>query len=45
MKICLLGCTSLTKAPELPATTLANSCYYGMFARMYKFKLHKSTFY
>ena len=25
------GCTSLTKAPVLPATTLANSCYYDMF--------------
>ena len=25
------GCTSLTKAPELPFTTLANSCYSGMF--------------
>ena len=26
------GCTSLTKAPALPATTLANSCYQYMFA-------------
>ena len=25
------GCTSLTTAPELPATTLANRCYFGMF--------------
>ena len=25
------GCTALTKAPELPATTLANSCYSYMF--------------
>ena len=25
------GCTSLTKAPRLPATTLAQSCYYRMF--------------
>jgi hypothetical protein len=25
------GCTSLTTAPELPATTLANYCYEGMF--------------
>ena len=25
------GCTSLTSAPELPATTLADSCYYSMF--------------
>ena len=24
-------CTKLTKAPELPATELADSCYYGMF--------------
>ena len=24
-------CTSLTTAPELPATTLANNCYYSMF--------------
>ena len=27
------GCTSLTTAPELPATTLANNCYYSMFNR------------
>jgi hypothetical protein len=25
------GCTSLTTAPELPATTLAENCYYAMF--------------
>jgi hypothetical protein len=25
------SCTSLTTAPELPATTLTNYCYYGMF--------------
>ena len=25
------GCTSLTTAPELPATTLAKSCYHEMF--------------
>ena len=25
------GCSSLTQVPALPATTLANSCYYGMF--------------
>ena len=25
------GCTSLTTAPELPATTLAECCYYQMF--------------
>ena len=27
------GCTSLTKAPVLPATTLADSCYTSMFIR------------
>ena len=26
------GCTSLTKAPVLPATTLAQKCYFGMFS-------------
>jgi hypothetical protein len=26
-----LNCTSLTTAPELPATTLAEICYYYMF--------------
>ena len=26
------GCTSLAEAPELLATTLADYCYYGMFA-------------
>ena len=26
------GCTSLTTAPELPATTLASECYQAMFA-------------
>jgi hypothetical protein len=25
------GCTGLIKAPELPATTLAEGCYNGMF--------------
>ena len=25
------GCSVLTSAPELPATTLADRCYYGMF--------------
>ena len=25
------GCTSLTTAPELPATTIASSCYFNMF--------------
>lgn len=27
------GCTSLTTAPELPATTLASSCYSNMFCK------------
>ena len=27
----LKGCTSLTTVPALPATTLATSCYDGMF--------------
>jgi len=27
----LSGCTSLTTAPELPATTLADNCYFNMF--------------
>ena len=26
------GCTSLIKAPKLPATTLAEQCYLGMFS-------------
>ena len=26
------GCTALTQAPDLPATTLANSCYSSMFS-------------
>ena len=25
------GCTALTQAPSLPATTLSNSCYFNMF--------------
>lgn len=27
-----LGCTELTRAPELPATAMAAQCYYGMFS-------------
>ena len=27
-----IGCTNLTTAPELPATTLKERCYYGMFS-------------
>ena len=33
------GCTALTKAPALPATTLAYSCYSGMFYGCTKIKL------
>ena len=31
-KVAFLGCTSLTGVPELPATTLASTCYLYMFA-------------
>ena len=27
-----LNCSALTSAPELPATTLADNCYFGMFS-------------
>ena len=30
-RVMFSGCTSLTTAPELPATTLTNYCYYYMF--------------
>jgi hypothetical protein len=30
------NCPSLTTAPELPATTLANGCYSGMFRKCTK---------
>lgn len=33
------GCTSLTAAPSLPATTLASHCYYAMFYGCTKIKL------
>ena len=33
------GCTSLISAPELPATTLADFCYYRMFNGCYALKL------
>ena len=33
------GCTSLTAAPSLPATTLANNCYNSMFYLCTKIKL------
>ena len=28
----IYSCASLTRAPELPALTLANNCYGGMFS-------------
>lgn len=31
VKLMFEGCTQLTSAPELPATTLLNSCYQSMF--------------
>lgn len=27
------GCTGLTRAPELPATTIVNGCYQNMFSQ------------
>ena len=36
------GCTSLTQAPALPATTLANYCYRGMFFGCTSLKLSSS---
>ena len=33
------GCTSLTQAPALPATTLANDCYHSMFYKCTSLKL------
>jgi hypothetical protein len=35
------GCTSLTTAPELPATTLVNKCYCVMFYNCRKLKTIK----
>ena len=37
------GCTSLTSAPSLPATTLANYCYRSMFYGCKKIKLSTTT--
>ena len=36
------GCTSLTKAPYLPATTLASGCYNSMFYNCKKLKISDS---
>jgi hypothetical protein len=38
------GCTSLTTAPQLPATTLATYCYYGMFRNCSKLNYIKALF-
>lgn len=38
------GCTSLTIAPELPATSLASSCYYNMFNGCTKLNYVKAAF-
>lgn len=37
------GCTSLTTAPALPATTLASNCYYRMFYSCRKIKLSSTA--
>ncbi len=36
------GCTSLTTAPSLPATKLAERCYYGMFYGCTAFKVSET---
>ena len=36
------GCTALTRAPALPATTLTDSCYYSMFYSCTSLKLSSS---
>ena len=38
------GCTGLTSAPELPATTLATDCYNSMFGRCTHLSLIKVNF-
>ena len=38
------GCTSLTQAPELPATTLTERCYYNMFNGCSKLNYVKVSF-
>ena len=38
------NCTSLTTAPELPATILANNCYNGMFWNCRKLNYIKAMF-
>ena len=38
------GCTSLTEAPELPATTLATNCYSYMFYKCTNLNYIKALF-
>ena len=38
------GCTSLTTAPTLPATTLVEGCYYFMFHNCEKLNYVKAMF-
>ena len=38
------GCTSLTTAPELPATTLSAMCYFAMFRECSKLNYVKAMF-
>ena len=37
------NCTSLTTAPELPATTLANNCYSKMFSGCTSLQVYSSS--
>ena len=37
------GCTSLTTAPSLPATTLANNCYMNMFYGCRSLQVYSSS--
>ena len=36
------GCTSLTTAPKLPATTLVRWCYFGMFEGCTNLKVNEN---
>jgi hypothetical protein len=38
------GCTSLTTAPALPATTLSNYCYQSMFRKCSRLNYIKAMF-
>ena len=39
-----ISCSSLTTAPELPATELVNGCYNGMFNSCTKLNYVKAMF-